>query len=122
MGKKKNSEKSMPRKLTFEQALEKLEQFVARLEDGQLGLDQSLAAYEQATGVLKQCYDQLEQAERHIELLTGVDADSHVVTQPFAEEGMSLEEKQQARSRRRSRTTHNPAVDETPIDEPPTLF
>jgi len=122
MGKQKSSEKSAPGKLTFEQALEKLEQFVTRLEDGQLGLDQSLAAYEQAMDVLKQCYDQLEQAERHIELLTGVDADGNVVTQPFAEEGMSLEEKQQARSRRRSRPTQNPVVDETPIDEPPTLF
>jgi len=125
MSKKKSSVKrdNAMEKLTFEQALEKLEQVVVRLEDGQLGLDESLAEYERGTLVLRQCYGQLERAERRIELLTGVDAEGNAVTQPFDEAGMSLEEKQQSRSRRRSRAPRNtPELGETPIDEPPTLF
>lgn len=123
MGKKKAMAESDGEKLTFEQALEKLEQIVAHLEDGQLGLDQSLAEYEQGMRVLRQCYDQLERAERRIELLTGVDADGNVSVQPFDEGAMSLEEKQESRSRRRSRTPQNPSgTSDSPIDEPPTLF
>ena len=59
--------------LSFEQALARLERIVAQLEEGQLGLDDSLAQYEQGIKYLKQCYRQLERAERKIELLAGVD-------------------------------------------------
>ncbi len=123
MGKKKQKNSAASSEVTFEQALEKLEQIVTRLEDGQLGLDQSLAEYEQGMRYLKLCYDKLEHAERRIELLTGVDAEGNVTVRPFAEDAMSLEEKQRARSRRRSAASSEPAPsDEPPIDEPPTLF
>jgi exodeoxyribonuclease VII small subunit len=87
---------------TFEQALERLEKIVARLEGGQLTLSESLAQYEQGVKCLQHCYRQLERAERKIELLSGVDASGCAKTQPFTESDMSLEEKQAARSRRRS--------------------
>ena len=41
------------RTISFEQALAQLEQTVARLEDGQLGLDESLAQYEQGIKYLQ---------------------------------------------------------------------
>ena len=44
------------------------------LEEGRLGLAESLGRYEEGIKLLKQCYTQLEQAERRIELLTGFDA------------------------------------------------
>lgn len=103
--------------LTFEQSLEELEQIVADLEDGQLGLSESLAKYEQGVQRLKQCYESLQKAERKIELLAGVDAEGNPVTQPFDDEATTLEEKQQTRSRRRSR----PAA-ESDVDEPKGLF
>lgn len=89
--------------LTFEGSLERLEEIVAQLEGGQLGLSDSLARYEEGVKYLKFCFQQLERAERKIELLSGVDSEGRPVVQPFAESEMTLEEKQAARSRRRSR-------------------
>ena len=90
--------------LTFEQSLERLEKIVERLEGGQLTLSESLTQYEHGVKYLQYCYRQLERAERKIELLAGVDAEGRVKSQPFEESDMSLEEKQAARSRRRSGT------------------
>ena len=52
--------------LTFEQSLPELEGTVRDLEDGRLGLEASLARYEQGVGLLKRCYAQLRQAEQRI--------------------------------------------------------
>jgi exodeoxyribonuclease VII small subunit len=73
-------------KLTFEEALEGLEGVVEQLEQGQLDLTESLAQYQTGVTLLKQCHDTLKQAERRIEVLTGVDADGNAVTKPFADE------------------------------------
>ena len=92
----------MPKPASFEESLARLEQIVRALEDGNLGLAESLAQYEQGVKLLSQCYAFLEQAERKIELLTGVDDQGRPLTQPFADPGgMTLEEKAEARSRRR---------------------
>ncbi len=105
MAKKKTdgSEEVAASDLTFEASLERLEEIVGQLEGGQLGLSDSLARYEEGIKFLKFCFQQLERAERKIELLSGVDAEGRPVVQPFAESEMTLEEKQAARSRRRSR-------------------
>ena len=68
---------------SFEQSLEELEQIVRQLEEGQLGLAESLASYELGVKRLKECYQLLERAERRIELLERVDADGEPVTRPF---------------------------------------
>jgi exodeoxyribonuclease VII small subunit len=69
--------------LTFEQALTELDRIVRDLEDGQIGLEESLARYEQGVGLLKRCYGQLREAEQRILLLTGVDEEGQPVLQPF---------------------------------------
>jgi exodeoxyribonuclease VII small subunit len=69
--------------LSFEQALAELEQIVRALEDGQVGLEDSLARYEKGVGLLKRCYGQLRQAEQRIQLLAGVDEDGKPVARPF---------------------------------------
>ena len=71
---------------SFEAALASLEALVHDLEDGDLGLAEALARYEQGIKHLRHCYDLLEQAERKIELLTGVDAEGRAKTVPFAED------------------------------------
>ena len=43
----------------------------------ELGLGESLACYEEGVKLLKLCYNLLEQAERKIELLSGVDAEGN---------------------------------------------
>lgn len=88
---------------SFEQALAKLESIVHGLEDGELGLAEALGSYEEGVKLLKQCYGLLERAERRIELLSGVDAEGNPVTQPFDDESsLSLDEKAQSRSQRRT--------------------
>lgn len=55
----------------FEAILERLEETVEVLETGKLGLDSSLAKYEEGVRLLVQCYGMLEAAERRVELVTG---------------------------------------------------
>jgi exodeoxyribonuclease VII small subunit len=68
---------------TFEQALEQLDAAVRDLEDGKLGLEESLARYEQGVGLLKRCYAQLQHAEQRILELTGVDDNGQPMLRPF---------------------------------------
>ena len=47
-----------------------LEQIVAAIESGQIGLEQSLAKYEQGMALVKRCRGILDSAEKRIEQLT----------------------------------------------------
>ena len=106
MAKKKTTEEP----ISFEAALEKLEQVVRQLEDGQLGLSESLARYEEGVRHLKHCHQALTAAERKIELLTSIDEAGHAQTTPFEDEESAGEPKHKAGSRRRSeRPTRRPA-------------
>jgi exodeoxyribonuclease VII small subunit len=80
-------------KLTFEQALANLEEIVRELEDGQTGLEESLARYETGVGLLKRCYGQLREAEQRIMLLAGVDAEGRPILQPFEHEATEPDNK-----------------------------
>ncbi|HJN12900.1 MAG TPA: exodeoxyribonuclease VII small subunit [Pirellulaceae bacterium] len=95
----KRDDKESP---SFEAALERLEQIVHDLEDGELGLDQSLQRYEEGVKHLKFCHQKLKDTEQKIELLTGLDAEGNPTTVPFDDPASSLEEKQQGRAKRRS--------------------
>ena len=77
------NETPQPESLTFEQALAELDRIVHDLEDGQIGLEESLARYEEGVGLLKRCYAQLRAAEQRILLLTGVDDEGQPILQPF---------------------------------------
>ena len=107
--------------LHFEQCLAQLEEIVQQLEGGGLGLADSLSKYEQGVKHLKRCYRALEEAERKIELLAGVDADGNPVTEAFDDADMALEEKAAARSRRRTRPADGPA-NEGGVDDSGSLF
>lgn len=88
---------------SFEQSLAELEKIVADLEGGKLGLSDALARYEQGVKHLEACQKLLEQAERKIELLSGVDAAGNPITVPLDDEELaSLEDKANARGRRRT--------------------
>jgi len=69
--------------LTFEQALAELDRIVRELEDGKVGLEESLARYGQGVGLLKKCYDQLRKAELRIQELVGLDDHGQPITRPF---------------------------------------
>jgi exodeoxyribonuclease VII small subunit len=72
--------------VTFEAALSELEQIVRQLEEGNVGLSESLAHYEQGVKRLRDCYRLLEGAERRIELLERVDAEGQAITRRFLDE------------------------------------
>lgn len=56
---------------TFDDAMNQVEAIVARIESGEVGLEQSLAEYEKGVQLLKQCRDILQRVEQKIEDLTG---------------------------------------------------
>src|ERR1700722_11799464 len=92
---------------SFEQALDQLETIVHALEEGRLGLDESLAHYEAGVKLLRRCHGLLARAERRIELLGSIDGAGREVTEPLDDRALSLDEKAQTRGRRRSKTARS---------------
>ncbi|MEX0939719.1 MAG: exodeoxyribonuclease VII small subunit [Pirellulales bacterium] len=131
MGKKSTSADV---ELCFEDALEKLEETVRALEEGELGLAEALHRYEDGVKHLKRCYALLENAQRRIELVTGVDENGNPRTTPLDDaEAGSLDEKAESRGKRRSQPVEGkrPARDHgasddaasgNDIDSPGSLF
>jgi len=54
---------------TFEEALSQLEALVARLESGDLPLEEALRAFEEGVRLTRLCAARLEDAERRVRLL-----------------------------------------------------
>ena len=53
----------------FEQSLEKLEQLVERMEQGDLTLEDSLKTFEQGIKLTRECQQALARAEQKVKLL-----------------------------------------------------
>lgn len=53
----------------FETALAELEQIVQSMEEGQMPLEQSLAAYKRGAELLKLCQTQLKDAQQQVKIL-----------------------------------------------------
>ncbi len=64
----------MPKK-TFEQAIKRLEEIVAELEEGNLPLEESLKIYEEGVELTKFCSTKLNETEDKIKTLVKTDAD-----------------------------------------------
>lgn len=67
----------------FEEALQNLEAIVGQLEDGSLGLNESLVEFENGMALLRQCHGLLENAEQKLEVLTSVNKDGEERTKPL---------------------------------------
>lgn len=59
--------------IKFEESLKKLEDIVAKLESGELTLDESLKLFEEGTELSKKLNSALDKAEQKITLLTEKD-------------------------------------------------
>ncbi len=66
----KPKQKSATESLTYEQALGELESLIERIEQGEIGLEESLTEYRRGAALLKRCRGILETAEQQIEELT----------------------------------------------------
>ena len=57
--------------LSFEQAMDELDQLVRRMESGELALDESIAAYRRGAELARYCQGRLAAAEQEIKQLEG---------------------------------------------------
>ena len=72
--------------LSFEAALDRLQQTVRKLESGELSLEDSLKSFEEGVRLTRVCQEQLKSAEQRIEVLTQMSADGKAETTPFTPE------------------------------------
>ncbi len=56
--------------LTYEQALAEVESIIDRIESGEIGLEQSIEAYERGSELIKRCRSMLQSAEQRVEELS----------------------------------------------------
>jgi len=63
----------------FETSLSELESIVAKLEEGDLPLEESLELFEKGIKLSRECRDRLAKAERRIEILIK-DSDGNLAT------------------------------------------
>jgi len=64
-----DSSEKVPNDLTFERALERLEEIVEAMEEGEISLEELLQRYEEGNKLLKVCNQRLRDAELKIEVL-----------------------------------------------------
>lgn len=71
------------KKLSFEEAMGRLEEIVAQMERGDRPLNESLALFEEGTKLVKQCGAILDKAEQKVVKLTA-DENGVLTEQPFS--------------------------------------
>jgi len=73
--------------IAFERALERLEQTVARLEEGDMPLEEALDLFESGVRLSRQCSQQLDRAERRVEILVADREDGAAVEFEAGDDG-----------------------------------
>lgn len=69
----------------FEDAMKKLEGIVERMEKGEMPLNESLKLFEEGVRLTRLCSQELQKAEKKVELLTK-NIEGKLVAVPFEEE------------------------------------
>lgn len=69
--------------MEFESKLTRLEEIVAKMESGDLTLEDSLKIFEEGVKLSRECNQQLTQAEQKVKLLLAVDGNGQAVTEDF---------------------------------------
>jgi exodeoxyribonuclease VII small subunit len=72
--------------MDFEKNLKRLEEIVAKLEDGELQLEESLKLFEEGISISRACNQKLTEAENRVKILLNVNGDSTEVTKDFTPE------------------------------------
>jgi exodeoxyribonuclease VII small subunit len=55
--------------VSFEHSLKELESLVKKMDSGELSLEESLQAFEQGIGLIRQCQNSLQTAEQKVQML-----------------------------------------------------
>ncbi len=69
--------------MDFEKKLARLEEIVAKMEGGDLALEDSLKSFEEGVKLSRECNTQLTQAEQKVKVLLSVDANGKAVVEDF---------------------------------------
>lgn len=75
----------MTKKMTFEQSMERLEQIVQAMEQGNVPLEESMALFQEGTSLAAQCEKLLEAARQQIQKVT-CDASGEPIMEEFIDE------------------------------------
>lgn len=73
--------------LDFEKSLQQLEALVEAMENGDLGLEESLQAFEKGVSLTRACQAALDNAEQRVNLL--LQENGKPVEQPFTQDNQS---------------------------------
>jgi len=73
------------KKISFEEAMNKLEQIVDRLEEGDVPLEEAIAFYKDGMELSKLCHDKLKSVEEQL---------TQIITEDGRTENFSIEEEE----------------------------
>ena len=76
-------EKKQAAPKTFEEASARLDELVARMESGQLPLDDMIAAFEEGRRLVAFCNAKLSEVQKRVEVIKAQEADGSIVREPF---------------------------------------
>ena len=79
-------------KLTFENAMKRLETIVQELEDGDLSLDDALKKFQDGIKLSKFCSSKLDETEKKVSVLLK-DEEGMLREEPFRDESSTLNQK-----------------------------
>ena len=68
---------------SFEEALKILENNVRKMEQGDLSLDENIKCFEEGSKLVKLCTEQLNKAEKKVEVLLGQNSNGQAEWQDF---------------------------------------
>lgn len=69
--------------MDFEKKLSRLEDIVAKMESGDLSLEDSLKFFEEGVKLSRECNTQLTEAEQKVKMLLSIDGTGQAVTEDF---------------------------------------
>jgi exodeoxyribonuclease VII small subunit len=96
--------------LSFEDAMQRLDEIVADMEGGQPTLEEMISSYEEGVRLLKLCRQRIDGARRRVELINGDVESGKVTLTPFEETSTDEDTEESSvkpRSQLRRRKTPN---------------
>jgi exodeoxyribonuclease VII small subunit len=72
------------KRLTFEQAMERLDEIVAAMESGEIGIEDSITRYEEAMKLADHCRRVLDTVEQRIQKIQ-LESSGQLATEPLAD-------------------------------------
>lgn len=69
--------------MDFEKKLNRLEEIVTKMEQGELALEDSLKMFEEGVKLSRECHVQLNEAEQKVKVLLKVDENGNAETNDF---------------------------------------